>query len=405
MPKKGKKGAKKVEEEDDLAFLEAMAAANQAKIAEAEEKQKIPEEIFQDLPQAPLDLYPNRDFPPRCIMEYTGAKSSKLRSEEQDQHLQELMNALPDLREGGRIHEIVREWAMNKQIIRPGVKLYDMCWEIEEAVRREVKFNPPTRCMAFPCGCSLNNVAAHYSPLPGDETILQPSDLMKIDFGVAINGYIIDSAFTVCFDDKFKNIIEATREATETGIRMLGPDAPLHDIGCAIEEVITSYTQEVNGKEIPLKPVYNLCGHQMQQYHIHKGKFVPITKLNDNTDRIEAGDLIALETFASTGTGTVYDHGAASHFMIAEGAPPAVKSGSLSQLYHFIQNNFKTMAFSQRALLAQGYQNYKTALDQLCHNHVISPYPPLADEVGSYVSQHEHTIAILDDHKEVVSRP
>lgn len=404
MPKKGKKGKQAIQEEDDLAFLEAAASENQAKIAAREKKEQIPEEIFQTLPPSPFDQFPDGNFPVRCIMEYTHEQSSRIHIESEDAHLQELHESLPYLREGGRIHELVRNWAMEHNIIHPGVKLYDMCSEIEEATRRLVKYNPPTRVMAFPCGCSINNVAAHYSPLPGDETILNPSDVMKIDFGVAINGYIIDSAFTVCFDEKFHNLIEATKEATETGIKLLGPDASLHDVGCAIEEVITSYTQEVDGKDIPLKPVYNLSGHQMDRYHIHQGKIIPITKYNQSTDRVKAGDLLALETFASTGKGIVFDHGAPSHFMIASNAPPQVKNGSCSELYHLIQDSFKTLAFSQRALLVQGAHNYKTPLDQLCRQKVIEPYHPLADEPGSFVSQHEETIAILEDHKEILSR-
>ena len=42
--------------------------------------------------------------------------------------------------------------------------------------------------LAFPTGCSLNHVAAHYTPNAGDETVLQYNDVCKIDFGTHING-------------------------------------------------------------------------------------------------------------------------------------------------------------------------------------------------------------------------
>ena len=42
--------------------------------------------------------------------------------------------------------------------------------------------------LAFPTGCSLNHVAAHYTPNAGDETVLQYDDVCKIDFGTHING-------------------------------------------------------------------------------------------------------------------------------------------------------------------------------------------------------------------------
>lgn len=37
--------------------------------------------------------------------------------------------------------------------------------------------------VGFPTGCSLNHVAAHYTPNSEDDTILQQGDVCKIDFG------------------------------------------------------------------------------------------------------------------------------------------------------------------------------------------------------------------------------
>ena len=42
--------------------------------------------------------------------------------------------------------------------------------------------------IGFPTGCSVNHVAAHYTPNCGDETVLQYGDVMKIDFGTQIDG-------------------------------------------------------------------------------------------------------------------------------------------------------------------------------------------------------------------------
>lgn len=77
-----------------------------------------------------------------------------------------------------------------------------------------------TEGIGFPTGCSLNNVAAHYTPNAGDTTVLQASDIVKIDFGTQINGRIIDSAFTLSFDPKFDTLREAVKDATNTGIKV-----------------------------------------------------------------------------------------------------------------------------------------------------------------------------------------
>jgi methionine aminopeptidase len=67
----------------------------------------------------------------------------------------------------------------------------------------------------------LNNCAAHYTPNNGDNTILQRDDVCKIDFGTHVNGRIIDCAWTVAFNPKYDPLLQAVREATNAGIRVI----------------------------------------------------------------------------------------------------------------------------------------------------------------------------------------
>ena len=126
--------------------------------------------------------------------------------------------------------------------------------------------------VAFPTGCSLNWVAAHYTPNGGDKTVLQYDDVMKIDFGTQIGGRIIDSAFTVHFNPKFDPLVAAVKEATDTGVREAGVDVRLCDIGAAIQEVMESHEVELDGKTYQVKSVRNLNGHSIAPYQIHAGK-------------------------------------------------------------------------------------------------------------------------------------
>lgn len=322
---------------------------------------------------------------------------------EQETRLQNLKEVLPYYVKGGYIHKQIREWAISNDIIKPGVKLYDMCAQIEEAVRRLTDFHPPENGLAFPCGCSLNSCAAHYSPLLGDDRILGTSDIMKIDYGVSVNGYVSDSAFSVCFDETFKPLINATIEATNEGIKMAGPDARMREIGARIEEIISSYTVDIAGHSYPLRPVQNLCGHQMDRFIIHCGKMIPIIKEPQNDNKMEYGEIYALETFATTGKGIVLDKGATSHFMVSPN-PPKQKAGSQSDFLGFLQKNFSTMAFCQRMVEHAGQSQYTSTLNELIKRKAVVPYPPLCDIDTSYVSQHEHSFAILEDRKVIFTR-
>jgi methionyl aminopeptidase len=81
--------------------------------------------------------------------------------------------------------------------------------------------------IAFPTGISINNCAAHYTPNPGDETVLKYDDVCKVDFGTQIQGRIIDTAFTVAFNPVYDNLLKAVQDATNTGIKEAGIDARL----------------------------------------------------------------------------------------------------------------------------------------------------------------------------------
>ena len=118
--------------------------------------------------------------------------------------------------------------------MRPGVKLVDICERIESTNLRLVEKNGLQAGIAFPTGCSINHCAAHYTPNPGDQTVLGYDDVMKIDFGTQVNGNIIDCAFTVAFNPMYDELLKAVRAATETGIRAAGVDARLGEIGAEI---------------------------------------------------------------------------------------------------------------------------------------------------------------------------
>jgi methionyl aminopeptidase len=102
--------------------------------------------------------------------------------------------------------------------------------------------------IGFPTGCSINHVAAHYTPNPGDNKTIEYDDVCKIDFGTHVKGLIIDCAFTVAFNPTYDELLKAAKEATNTGLKVSGVDMRLGDIGEAIQEVMESYEVVIKGK-------------------------------------------------------------------------------------------------------------------------------------------------------------
>ena len=318
------------------------------------------------------------------------------------------------MRIASECHREVRNWAMTW--IKPGVKLADMCELIENKNRELVKEAGLAQGIGFPTGCSLDHVAAHYTPNGGDETRLTEDSVMKIDFGTQIEGRIIDCAWTVAFNPKFDNLLQAAREATETGVKAAGIDVRLCDVGEAIQETMESFEIELDGKTIPIKCCRNLQGHSIAPYQIHAGKSVPIVKGGEPTRMCE-GEVYAIETFGSTGRGYVIEDGECSHFMKNFDAPHVpLRMPAAKKLLAHINRTFGTLAFCRRWLErddggsftvnqnAGKQERYFGALKNLCDVGIVQPFPPLCDVKGSYVAQYEHTILLRPTCKEVLSR-
>lgn len=337
-------------------------------------------------------------------------------TDEEKRAADRLMEAdlLDKVRHAAEVHRQVRAYA--ESFIQPGIDLADMCERIEECNRRLVKENGLQAGIGFPTGCSINHIAAHYTPNPGDRVTLQYGDVMKVDFGTQIDGRIIDCAWTVAFDPQFDNLLAAVKDATNTGIRCAGIDVQMCEIGESIQEVMESYEVTINGKTYPVKSVRNLCGHSINPYQIHGGKSVPMYK-NGDTNRMEEGEMYAIETFGSTGRGFVVEDLECSHYMKDFHSPHVpLRLPRSKQLLQHITKTFGTLAFCRRwlerpdggSLTINGkegkQEKYLIALKNLCDVGLINPCPPFCDVRGSYVAQYEHTFILRPTCKEILSR-
>ncbi|ELU12224.1 hypothetical protein CAPTEDRAFT_226207 [Capitella teleta] len=233
-------------------------------------------------------------------------------SEEAKSHDRLQQDLYGELRCAAEAHRQTRQYMQT--YIKPGKTMIDICETLESTARGLIKENKLEAGLAFPTGVSINHCAAHYTPNAGDPTVLQEDDVLKVDFGTHIHGHIIDCAFTMTWNPRYDKLLDAVRDATNTGIREAGIDVRLCDVGESIQEVMESYEVELNGKTYKVKSIRNLNGHSIGPYRIHAGKTVPIVKGGEAT-KMEEGEFYAIETFGSTGKGYVHDDMETSHYM------------------------------------------------------------------------------------------
>mmetsp|Transcript_5557 Transcript_5557/g.9521 ORF Transcript_5557/g.9521 Transcript_5557/m.9521 type:complete len:491 (-) Transcript_5557:61-1533(-) len=346
--------------------------------------------------------FPDNVFPCGEFMDHPGDFNLKRVTDAEFRERDKLTaSKVNDLRKAAECHRQVRKAA--QKFARPGVKLIDICELIETTNRRLVEAQGLQQGIAFPTGCSINHCAAHYTPNPGDDTVLGYDDVMKIDFGTQINGHIIDCAFTVAFNPVYDNLLTAVKEATNEGIKQAGIDVRLCDIGAAIQEVMESHEVEIGNQVHTVKAVQNLCGHSIAPYQIHAGKSVPIVRGGPQT-KMDEGELFAIETFGSTGKGRVFEAPDCSHYMKDfEAGSVALRHPRAKALLAHINNHFSTLAFCRR-WIEDDFPKHVAPLKALVDAGVVNAYPPLNDVSGSYVAQYEHTIFLHPSRKEVLSR-
>jgi len=182
-------------------------------------------------PRRPLeDLFHGQSYPSGEIVEYVNRNDNLQRTTAEEIRHQAAMEKMDDdflcdYRKAVETHRQVRQYVQT--IAKPSVAMSKLAQEIEDGVRALVghsgiEIGDALKAgQGFPTGLALNNVAAHWTPNPGaKEVILQYDDVLKIDFGVHVNGRIVDSAFTVAANPVYDNLLAAVKAATNAGVRV-----------------------------------------------------------------------------------------------------------------------------------------------------------------------------------------
>jgi methionyl aminopeptidase len=210
-------------------------------------------------------------------------------------------NILMDL---GSLHSncqrSIQEWLDQHFLTSSTIKTEHLADFIESSLLSSLepiakKYHTSIFGLPFPAMISKNNIAAHCAPTLHDKETISPNDLIKIDFGVHVKGYLIDSAFSYSQDPVQQHIIHISKEATQIGANMIRIDQRLTDIGKEIQECIESYDN--------IYSLYELSGHSIDRYNIHAGQAVPNCYVPNYNEKVKSGLSYAVETFPTTGTG------------------------------------------------------------------------------------------------------
>lgn len=281
---------------------------------------------------------------------------------------------LQDYINAGKIASEVRENARRKNHV--GSTLEEICNSIEKEI-----IIKGAKC-AFPVNVSLNEIAAHYTAEPNDNIIVKDTDLLKIDLGVQINGYIADTAVTVCYEPKYDFLVQAAESALKEAMSIIRVGAKSSDIGKTIENT---------AKQMGGIPIANLSGHSLEQYTIHAGKSVP-NIWSIGSFSFQSTEAYACEPFVTTpdGSGFVREGKVRNIFSLV--TRKRTKDEDANKMIDFIWQKFNMLPFALRWFIPD--YDEKTArelLEKLIKNKVVRSYPILVEANEERVAQAEHT--------------
>ncbi len=289
--------------------------------------------------------------------------------------------------QAGKIAAQVREGARRKYYV--GSTLFEICESVEAQIR-SMNGQP-----AFPVNTSLNEIAAHYTAEPNDATVVKEGDVLKIDIGVHVDGYIADTAVTVCYDAKYESLVKAAETALGEAVRMARVNTKASDIGRVIEGTIVKFG---------FRPIQNLSGHSLKQYTIHAGKSIPNIWTIGSSFTLLANEAYAIEPFVTTkdGQGVVHEGKTRNIFGITSRKP--VKDKEADNLLELMWTRFRTLPFALRWLTDKYEEkDLRRLVDILAKKRNVHAYPILVEGRGKIVAQAEHTLIPTDSVVNVIT--
>jgi len=281
---------------------------------------------------------------------------------------------LEDYLKAGNIAGEVRENVRKKDWI--GSTLAEICDYVEsEIIKRGAK-------CAFPVNTSMNEIAAHYTAEPNDPKTVSDTDLVKIDLGAQINGYIADTAVTVNYDPQYDQMVQTAEDALQNAMSMIKAGVKSKDVGRTIQKTI---------QDMGFKPIANLSGHSLDQYTIHAGKTVP-NMWTIGSFSFSENEAYACEPFVTTKNALGFVRNGKIKNIFALVSRKKTKDEEADRLTDYIWNNFNMLPFALRWLLKEWEEKEaRRLLEILVKKKVVHAYAILVEANGKTVAQAEHT--------------
>lgn len=219
------------------------------------------------------------------------------------------------MRRAGRVvAETLRDL---RKMVEPGVSTLDLDAYAEKKIRSAGAIPTFKGYHGYPSSicASVNDEVVHGIP---SGRILKEGDLIKIDCGATLEGYVGDAAISVPVGQvsaEVEKLAEATRESLFRAVEKMVPGNRLYDVSHAVQEYVEALGYSV---------VREYCGHGIGQ-RMHEDPQVPNYGRPGTGPALKEGWVLAIEPMVNIG---------GHHVKVdADGWTVRTKDGSFSSHY------------------------------------------------------------------------
>ncbi|MCS7142210.1 MAG: type II methionyl aminopeptidase [Aigarchaeota archaeon] len=274
--------------------------------------------------------------------------------------------------QAGRIAREVKQIVLSG--VRPNMDALSLCTLVEDEISR--RGGRP----AFPCNVDVDAVAAHYTPTHRDNFLLGDYSIVKVDFGVEVNGFIVDTAISIPLNNQYASLILATEEALRLAIKSIRAGVRVVEIGAVVHNTLTRHG---------FKPIRNLTGHEIDRFLLHCGVSIPNVPTS-STSELREGGVYAVEPFGTlqAAAGEVINSATVNIFQVSRNVSARRLKDDELRLLERLREISRGLPYTLRWI---GYDNADVH-SRLYKKGVVIGYPVLVERTGCPVAQSEHTV-------------
>jgi len=281
---------------------------------------------------------------------------------------------------------------------KAGAKIVDLCQAGDAFIVAECKKAFPKakieRGIAFPTCVSVNNICGHYSPLKGDSAVLAKNDVVKIDLGAHIDGFIALAARTLVVEPdgdvtgRVADVITAAQVAMNAAIHSLQIGKTNEEISEVIKHVADAYH---------VTPLEGVLSHQMTRWLIDGDKVImnkPMVDQRVEKCSVEANDVWCIDIVMSTGEGVAREREQRTT-VFKRDLEKMYNLKLKASRYLLQQINRKSPVFPFTLRSIDDERQARMGISEMVNHGMVDAYPVLFEKDREFVAQYKTTVFVL----------